>query len=254
MINLILNGYSFLIRSVGTGVISALILNIPYGSPDVRWWVAFVFFILNVSLFFVFLAMSIVRYTLFPGIWSLMLHHPVQSLFLACFPMGFATLINASLSLFYTTRMWGGLSFLVTLWAFWWIDVVLSVASAVLLTYVMCVFTVDIFTLLIRSCRITRQNHSVETLNATWMLPIVPPIVASSTGGLLAYAWSTTDPHRALTTAVVSATMVVMGLSLALMMVKFIIPLFYASVYGTSGHHLPLPFDHTWISRSRSNG
>jgi tellurite resistance protein TehA-like permease len=239
---------------LGTGVISALILNIPYGSPDARWWAAFVFFVLNASLFFVFLTMSIVRYTLFPEIWSLMLHHPVQSLFLACFPMGFATLINASLSLFYTDHSWGGLPFLVTLWAFWWIDAVLSVASAVLLTYVMCVFTTDIFTLLIRSCRITRQNHSVETLNATWMLPMLPPIVLSATGGLLAYAWSTVDPHKALTTAVASATMVVMDLSLASMIVRVILSLFYIPFYDTSGHHLPLPFDHTWIPRSWSNG
>ena len=66
----------------------------------------------------------------------------------------------------------------------------------------------------------TRHNHSVETLNATWMLPIVAPIVASSAGGLLADAWSTVDPRRALMTVVVSATMVILGLSLALMMVR----------------------------------
>jgi tellurite resistance protein TehA-like permease len=209
--------------SLGTGVLSALTLNIPYGSPDARWWAAFMFFVLNASLFFVFLAMSILRYALFPEIWSLMLHHPVQSLFLACFPMGFATLINASLSLFYIDRGWGGVRFLETLWVLWWIDAALSVASAVLLTYVMYVFPSDIFTLLTRLCRITRHNHSMESLNATWMLPIVAPIVTSSPGGLLAHAWSTVDPHRALTTAVVSATMVIMGLSLALMMVRSIL-------------------------------
>ena len=204
---------------LGTGVLSSLILNIPYGAPDARWWAAFVFFALNAILFFVFLTMSIMRYILFPEIWSLMLHHPVQSLFLACFPMGFATLINASLSLFYTNHAWGGLRFLETLWALWWIDTVLSVACAVLLTYVMYAFTTDVFTLLTCLCRITRHDHTVETLNATWMLPIVTPIVASSAGGLLAYAWSTVDPYRALMTVVVSLTMVIMGLSLALMMV-----------------------------------
>ena len=211
---------------LGTGVLSSLILNIPYGAPDARWWAAFVFFALNAILFFVFLTMSIMRYILFPEIWSLMLHHPVQSLFLACFPMGFATLINASLSLFYTNHAWGGLRFLETVWALWWIDAVLSVACAVLLTYVMYVFATDIFTLLTCLCRITRHDHSVETLNATWMLPIVAPIVASSAGGLLAYAWSTVDPYRALMTVVVSLTMVIMGLSLALMMVNAILSLF----------------------------
>ena len=59
------------------------------------------------------------------------------------------------------------------------------------------------------------------------MLPIVAPIVASSAGGLLANAWSTIDPYKALMTAVVSATMVIMGLSLALMMVRAILSLFF---------------------------
>lgn len=152
-----------------------------------------------------------------------MLHHPVQSLFLACCPMGFATLINASLSLFYTDRALGGSRFLETLWALWWIDAVLSVACAVLLTYVMYVFATGIFTLLTCLCRITRHDHSVGTLNATWMLPIVAPIVASSAGGFLAYAWSTVDPYRALLTVMVSITMVIMGLSLAFMMVRTIL-------------------------------
>jgi len=109
---------------------------------------------------------------------------------------------------------------------------VLSVACAVLLTYVMYVFAADIFTLLTVLYRITRHDHSVGTLNATWMLPIVAPIVASSTGGLLAYSWSTVDPYRALLTVVVSITMVIMGLSLALMMVRAILPLFYVLILG----------------------
>ena len=159
-----------------------------------------------------------------------MLHHPVQSLFLACCPMGFATLINASLSLFYTDRALGGSRFLETLWALWWIDAVLSVACAVLLTYVMYVFAADIFTLLTCLCRITRHDHSVGTLNATWMLPIVAPIVASSAGGLLAYAWSTVDPYRALMTVMVSITMVIMGLSLAFMMVRAILSIYHVLI------------------------
>ena len=100
----------------------------------------------------------------------------------------------------------------------------------------------------------TRHDHSVETLNATWMLPIVAPIVASSAGGLLAYAWSTVDPYRALMTVVVSLTMVIMGLSLALMMVRAILSLFHVLIYIILGHYLPLPLDYTRISRSRPNG
>ena len=32
-----------------------------------------------------------------PQIWSMMIRHPAQSLFIGCFPMGAATLINSAL-------------------------------------------------------------------------------------------------------------------------------------------------------------
>lgn len=52
------------------------------------------FLILNTIIFSVFLFMTIARYVKFPQIWSIMIHHPVQSMFVGTFPMGFATIVN----------------------------------------------------------------------------------------------------------------------------------------------------------------
>ena len=42
-------------------------------------------FALNVLLFVLFSVMSVVRYTVFKGLWGCMVRHPVQSLFLGRF-------------------------------------------------------------------------------------------------------------------------------------------------------------------------
>jgi tellurite resistance protein TehA-like permease len=66
---------------MGTGIVSILVHNLPFNA---RWlyWISVLLFCLNVFLFVTFTAVSIVRYAVFRGVWSAMLRHPVQSLFL----------------------------------------------------------------------------------------------------------------------------------------------------------------------------
>lgn len=66
---------------MGTGIVSILLHNLPYNA---RWlyWISVVIFALNVLLFVLFTILSLVRYTFFPGLWTAMLRHPVQSLFI----------------------------------------------------------------------------------------------------------------------------------------------------------------------------
>ena len=80
---------------MGTGATSALIYNFPYGhgSPLIRIFTLIIFFV-NLVLFILISGATIARYALFPDVWSKMLHHPAQSLFVGAAPMGFATLIN----------------------------------------------------------------------------------------------------------------------------------------------------------------
>jgi len=75
---------------MGTGIVSVLLHELPYNTSAVQW-ISVGFFILNVSLFFVFTGITFLRYSLYPEIWSAMIRHPAQSLFLGCFPMGLAS-------------------------------------------------------------------------------------------------------------------------------------------------------------------
>ena len=65
---------------MGTGIVSILLYNLPY---DATWthYLSIILFVLNVVLFAVFTLISIVRYTIYRGLFLAMLNHPVQSLF-----------------------------------------------------------------------------------------------------------------------------------------------------------------------------
>ena len=75
---------------MGTGVVSILLHELPYNA-DWLQYISYVFFSLNIGLFVCFLALSVLRYALYPEIWKAMMLHPGQSLFLGCLPMGFAS-------------------------------------------------------------------------------------------------------------------------------------------------------------------
>ena len=76
--------------NMGTGIVSVLLHNLPYNAQWLQY-VSYVFFAANVGLFTTFLVLSVLRYALYPEIWWAMIAHPGQSLFLGCFPMGFAS-------------------------------------------------------------------------------------------------------------------------------------------------------------------
>jgi tellurite resistance protein TehA-like permease len=78
---------------MGTGIVSILLHNLPY-NREWLYWISVAIFALNVILFCIFFTLSFLRYTLYPQIWSAMIRHPAQSLFLGTFPMGLATIIN----------------------------------------------------------------------------------------------------------------------------------------------------------------
>jgi len=125
---------------MGTGVVSALLHSFPYGQGSkVLNGFALAFFFLNLALFCVFLILTISRYVMFPRVWGLMLKHPVQSLYLGCFPMGAVTLINTGLTIVNQYYNFGGKPLLYILWCFWWLDVILSFSCCFGLVYVMCV-------------------------------------------------------------------------------------------------------------------
>ena len=119
--------------TMGTGVTSILLFNLPYNGTWLHY-IAYIIFVLNVVLFVTFFLISLLRYTLYPKIWRAMIRHPAQSLFLGCFPMGLATIIN--MICFVCVPQWGGNWWLLA-WALWWIDVALAVSTCCYLPFAM---------------------------------------------------------------------------------------------------------------------
>ncbi|KAJ3494211.1 hypothetical protein NLG97_g4233 [Lecanicillium saksenae] len=179
--------------NMGTGIVSILLHNLPYNA---RWlyWISVVIFSLNVVLFLVFLTISILRYTLFEGVWKCMIRHPTQSLFLGTFPMGLATIVN--MVVFVCVPAWGT-HFVTLAWVLWWIDVVLSVATNFYLPFVI----------------MYKHETQLQTMTAAWLLPIVSTIVAAASGGIVA---SVLSLQNALITIVTSYILWGCGVPLAM--------------------------------------
>ncbi|KAG8748996.1 Plasma membrane sulfite pump involved in sulfite metabolism [Serendipita sp. 396] len=202
---------------MGTGVIGILIFNLPFGDQGIRTTIASVFLILNIILFLIFLLASIARYALFPQLWMLMIHEPIQSLFLGCFPMALATIISATVSISLVhTRLH---SLIMFLWGLWWFDLALSYASCILLPYIM----------------ITRHRISWEHHNATWLLPVIPLIVAGSCGAVLTTALIESNPEKAKITVAASSVSLAMGLSLSMMIITTYLFRLFAHGFPAAG-------------------
>ncbi|TFY74731.1 hypothetical protein EWM64_g9281 [Hericium alpestre] len=136
-----------------------------------------------------------------------MIHHPVQSMYVAAYPMGAATLLNVCINLFYTEYGFGGKTFLYVIWGFWWVVVVLSCICCWGMIYM----------------ESTSQNHTLQSFNASVALPFVPPTVISSTGGALALAMAPIAPGKALLTATISVILLAIGLSFVFMAVTILL-------------------------------
>lgn len=122
---------------MGTGIVSVLLHTLAILYPSCEFILAplsIAFFGLNTVLFASILLISILRYTMFPATWGLMLRHPAQSLFLGTLPMGFATIINMFVAV--CVPAWGGVTPYVA-WAMWWFDVIISMACCLWLPFQM---------------------------------------------------------------------------------------------------------------------
>ncbi|KIJ39924.1 hypothetical protein M422DRAFT_60665 [Sphaerobolus stellatus SS14] len=187
---------------MGTGALGSLFDIFPYGGHSrVTEGFALGFFFLNFVLFCVFLALSLYCLVIYPKAWLILLQHPVYSLYLGCVPMGMATLINVALVSAHQYWGFGGMGFVYTLWAFWWLDGIISFLCTYGLIFLMA----------------TRHKQTMSTFTPLWLLPVVTLIVASSTGQLLATRILQSNTPHALLTMGISVLMLFTGLVLALM-------------------------------------
>jgi len=181
--------------TMGTGIVPLLFAAIPFKAQWLYWLTVF-FLGLNAVLFTCAFLVSVVRYIVYPEIWTVMIADSTNLLFLGTIPMGFATLISAWCTL--CIPYWG--PWAVTFaWVCWMIDSVVSVTVTISLTVLLISAT-------------NRQN--LDRITAVQLLPIAASIVAAGTGARVAE--HLTDPNNALGTLV--ASYIMWGLSTPLAM------------------------------------
>ena len=116
---------------MGTGIVAVLLISIPYQATWL-YYLSLVFFVLNTLIFSLALLTSILRYSLYPEIWTVMIRDPVNSLFLGTIPMGFATLIE--MWVFVCVPAWGPWAVTVA-WVMWMVDAVVAAAVTCFLSF-----------------------------------------------------------------------------------------------------------------------
>ena len=152
--------------TMGTGVLALILPQLPGAGPALKplaeglWW-------FDVGLFLLFSGLYAARWVLFGHEARRIFGHSVVSMFIGTIPMGLATILNGALA-FALPRF--GVEVIGWVLAFWWLDVAMAVACGVGIPFLM----------------FTRQEHSIDTMTAVWLLPVVAAEVAANTGGLLA--------------------------------------------------------------------
>ncbi|KAF4620543.1 hypothetical protein D9613_000669 [Agrocybe pediades] len=194
--------------TMGTGAISGLFVAFPYATGSHPMLVfSLIIFFLNLALFILSFVLLAAKYIRYRGKWIALWNNPATSVYVGCFPMGGTTLINVATQVIHSEYNIGGKGFLYFLWAMWWLDICISFLCCWVGLHYM----------------ITNQKHSLEAMNATWILPVVTLIVAASCGGVVAGSLVHYSETHALNTVIVSVFMVTVGLCLALMILTIYI-------------------------------
>lgn len=190
--------------TMGTGVVSLLLITIPFKAAWL-YWLSVAFFALNTLLFSLFFLASVLRYTLYPSIWAVMIADSTNSLFLGTIPMGFATLVSSWA--FLCCPYWGAWS-VTFVWVAWMVDAV--VAGAV---------TVSLPFLLMSQA----QRQELDRITAAQLLPIAATIVAANTGAVVAEALILTDGREQAVLGTLIASYVMWGMSTPFAMTVLVI-------------------------------
>ncbi len=152
--------------TMGTGVLALNLNQFPIALPALHN-LAVALWLVNIALFTLFSLLYAARFAFFFDGARRVFGHPVVSMFFGAIPMGLATIINGFLA--FGPALLGATAISIA-HALWWPDVALSLASGLLIPYLM----------------VTRQEHRLETMTAVWLLPVVAAEVAAASGALLA--------------------------------------------------------------------
>lgn len=150
---------------MGTGVVALILAYFPFASSSF-YRLGMMLWIFNSALFIVFSVLYLARWFFYPEEAKQILSHPTMSLFLGTIPMALATVLNGFLS--YGVPLFGELAVLIAL-KLWYLDVLLAILVGWIVPF----------------CMFSRQQHTLPSMTAMWLLPIVAAEVAASSGGLI---------------------------------------------------------------------
>ncbi len=151
--------------TMGTGI-TAICINTLSNHFSGLSTLATGIWVFNIGLFLFFTSVMLAQILLYPKSCQRILHHSSQGMFLGCIPMGLMTIVNGFV--FFGLPLMGDVAIQIGV-VLWWVDVVLSVLSILIVPYYM----------------FTRQEHALESMTAVWLLPFVACEVAAAGGGLL---------------------------------------------------------------------
>merc|ERR1711939_1243311 len=181
--------------TMGTGIVANIFYIIPW-KADWLHYLSIIFFVLTVVLFALAFIASVLRYTIWPQIWTVMIQDPTNSLYLGTIPMGFATIVE--MWIFICVPAWGQCAAYVG-WALWMLDSVVAVAVTVTLG------------ILLMSAS---HQRSLDSITAAQLLPLAATIVAAGTGSEVAAVLP--NAQQALGTIIASYVMWGMATPMAL--------------------------------------
>ncbi len=152
---------------MGTGACATILINIPWQASWL-YYLSIIFLVLNVALFSAAFIISVMRYTIWPEIWGVMIRDPNNALFLGTIPMGFATLVGMWVAVCVPAYGTWAAYFA---WALWMLDAIVAVSV-----------TVSLGILLMSA----HGGRSLDTITAAQLLPIAATIVATVVGSEVA--------------------------------------------------------------------
>ncbi len=155
--------------TMGTGVLALAMNQFPGTLPGLHerlHQAGTALWLFNIGLFSLITLLYAARWAFFFSGARRVFSHAVASMFFGAVPMGLATIVNGFLA--FGQPVFGDVS-VSAAHILWWVDVGLSLASGLLVPFLM----------------ITRQDHSMEKMTAVWLIPIVAAEVAAASGGLL---------------------------------------------------------------------
>ncbi|KZS95713.1 hypothetical protein SISNIDRAFT_324722 [Sistotremastrum niveocremeum HHB9708] len=184
---------------LGFSITALNLWAVPYNHESLALKVvSLIFWITGVIILFSFLGLTVARFYMFPGLWTKVLNHPEESVYLTCITMCFVPTINyITNGLVGWWHLFGPDShrLLYFNFALWMVVSTIAYGLTFVIFYKM----------------ITVHKHSISTMSAVWMVPFNNLIIASSDGTELISYLKPINPSLAMFCAVWSLFFLSLG-------------------------------------------